>query len=108
MIGNRDQGAALFARNCQSCHGAEGAGGVPNPGSADGTVPPLKPIDPELADKTPSAFAAKIDRYIQHGSIPEGSSPALFMPDWKRRLSQEEIASLETYILSLNGVVRKK
>ena len=110
LSGNWKKGEALFSSHCQSCHGPRGTDKVPNPGSADGTVPPLNPIDPDLADKNPAAFAAHIDRFIQHGSIPEGSDPELFMPDWgdSRSLSQKEIASVEAYIMRLNGVKRTK
>jgi mono/diheme cytochrome c family protein len=109
-IGDWNQGETLFAKNCQSCHGPQGTGKVPNPGSNDGTVPPLNPIDPELANKNPSVFAANIDRIIQHGSIPDGSHPVLFMPNWgdSKNLSQKEIADLESYIMHLNGVRASK
>ncbi len=110
LIGSWKRGKALFVKNCQSCHGPQGTDKVKNPGSDDGTVPPLNPIDPELASKTPSAFAAKIDRYIQHGSIPDGPNPALFMPNWgdSKTLSQKEIADVEAYVMRLNGVSGKK
>jgi mono/diheme cytochrome c family protein len=83
---------------------------VKNPGSDDGTAPPLKPIDPEFASKTPSAFAANIDRFIQHGSIPDGPNPVLLMPNWgdSRALSQQEIADVEAYLMRLNKVRRGK
>lgn len=110
LAGNWKRGKALFEKQCQSCHGPQGTDKVPNPGSDDGTVPPLNPIDPELASKTLSAFAAKIDRYIQHGSIPDGPGPALFMPNWgdSKTLSQKEIADVEAYVMRLNGVSGKK
>jgi len=110
LTGSWKLGKALFEKNCQSCHGPQGTDKVKNPGSDDGTVPPLNPIDPELASKTPSAFAAKIDRYIQHGSIPDGPNPALFMPNWgdSKTLSQKEIADVEAYVMRLNGVSGKK
>ena len=109
LTGNWKKGEFLFSIHCQSCHGPRGTDKVPNPGSDDGTVPPLNPIDPDLKDKKPAAFAAKIDRFIQHGSMPDGPGPALFMPDWgdSRSLSQQEIASVEAYIMRLNGVKTK-
>jgi mono/diheme cytochrome c family protein len=106
LTGRWKKGEALFAERCQSCHGPRGTDKVKNPGSDDGTVPPLNPIDPALASKTPSAFAANIDRILQHGSIPDGSKPELFMPNWgdSRALSQQEIADVEAYVMRLNGV----
>jgi mono/diheme cytochrome c family protein len=108
LAGDAGNGENLFVRNCAGCHGAQGTDKVPNPGSDDGTVPPLNPIDPALANKAPALFTANIDRYIQHGSIPDGSDPALFMPNWGdgKALSQQQIADLETYVMRLNGVTR--
>ena len=110
LAGKWKNGKAVFKKSCQSCHGPQGTDKVKNPGSDDGTVPPLNPIDPALASKTLSAFAANIDRYIQHGSIPDGPKPALFMPNWgdSRALSQQEIADVEAYVMRLNGVRRGK
>ncbi len=110
LAGKWKHGKAVFEKSCQPCHGPQGTDKVKNPGSDDGTVPPLNPIDPALASKTPSAFAANIDRYIQHGSIPDGPKPALFMPNWgdSRALSQQEIADVEAYVMRLNGVRRGK
>ena len=89
-------------------HGHEGKGGMPNPGSDDGIVPSLNPIDRKLYDKDPKVFAANIDKIIQHGSMPEGPHPALHMPAWgdSRSLTQQKIANLEAYIMKLNGVDR--
>jgi mono/diheme cytochrome c family protein len=105
LNGNWKKGESLFARHCQPCHGPRGTDKVANPGSDDGTVPALNPVEPDMADKKPAAFAAKIDRYIQHGSVPDGPDPVLFMPDWgdSKSLSQNDIASIEAYVLRLNG-----
>jgi mono/diheme cytochrome c family protein len=108
IAGLAARGDTLFAQNCAYCHGPKGTDKVPNPGSDDGTVPALAPIDPEMADKDAAVFASNIDRYIQHGSIPEGAQPKLLMPNWgdSKALSQQEIADLEAYIMALNGVTR--
>src|SRR5512135_2256833 len=110
LTGRWKQGEALFKKRCQSCHGPRGTDKVKNPGSDDGTVPSLNPIDPAFASKTPSAFAENIDRIIQHGSIPDGPKPELFMPNWGdgRALSQQEIADVESYLMRLNGVRKGK
>jgi mono/diheme cytochrome c family protein len=108
LTGDMSAGQDLFAKRCAYCHGPQGTDKVANPGSDDGTVPPLNPIDSELANKDAATFAANIDRFIQHGSIPEGPDPQLFMPDWgdSKTLSQQQIADLEAYIMHLNGVSR--
>lgn len=106
LAGNWKRGRSLLVKHCQSCHGPRGTDRVKNPGSGDGTVPPLNPIDPYLAGKARSVFAANIDRYIQHGSIPDGPNPAHFMPDWGdgRALFQQEIADVEACVMRLGGV----
>ncbi len=108
IIGSAENGADLYREQCASCHGADGKGGIPNPGSDDGTVPPLNPIDRALYNADPKVFAATIDKLIQHGSMPSGPHPALHMPAWgdTRSLTQEEMSNLEAYIMKLNGVDR--
>lgn len=108
IIGSSANGADLYKEQCVSCHGADGKGGIPNPGSDDGTVPPLSQIDRKLYNADPKMFAANIDKIIQHGAMPSGPHPALHMPAWgdTRSLTQEEISNLEAYIMKLNGVDR--
>jgi len=107
-IGNAENGEILFDENCASCHGHKAAGGIPNPGSADGTVPPLNPIDRELFHADPRIFAANIDKFIQHGSMPDGPRPAIHMLPFgdSHSLTQQEISNIEAYVLQLNGVDR--
>jgi ubiquinol-cytochrome c reductase cytochrome b subunit len=109
IIGNSGHGGRLFVQICQECHGAQGRDNVPNPGSDDGHVPSLNPIDRELYDPDPNTFVAKINPFLQHGSVPPGPSPALRMPDFgdSDALTQQQIAHLEAYVLSLNGVRRE-
>src|SRR5262245_51843076 len=57
LTGDATKGQQIFVDNCKKCHGDEGKGGVDNPGSTDGTVPPLNPIDETLVDKDPKVFA---------------------------------------------------
>ena len=103
-------GKLLFDKWCQRCHGKDGKDDVSNPGSDDGTVPPLNPIDESLFSENPVTFAENIDRYIQHGSMPDGPHPEKFMPAWgdDLKLTQEMISEIEAYILRLNGVDRAK
>lgn len=110
IIGGAERGRLLFGKNCSSCHGEEGKSSVPNPGSADGKVPDLSPIDRDNFSEDPQTFAEIIDRYIQHGSVPEGPSPAIRMLAFgdTKSLTQQEISNIEAYILALNGVDRAK
>jgi ubiquinol-cytochrome c reductase cytochrome b subunit len=109
-LGAPMHGELLYDKWCQRCHGQDGKDNVSNPGSTDGTVPPLNPIDPSLYSDDPLTFAENIDRYIQHGSMPEGPAPEKFMPAWgdDLKLTQEMISEIEAYILKLNGVDRAK
>lgn len=108
VIGNPDHGEVLFRKNCQSCHGASGTGGVPNPGSEDGEVPKLNPIEAEFRSPSAGEFAERIDVFIQHGSTPAGPAPAVSMPSFgdTNSLTQQEIANIEAYVLRLNGADR--
>ncbi len=108
VIGSARHGAELFRKNCSACHGAEGKTNVPNPGSEDGKVPDLNPIDRDIYSADAQVFAANIDRYIQHGSVPSGKNPVIRMPAFgdSNTLTQQEISNIEAYVLSLNTVDR--
>ena len=103
MTGNVTRGAQVFKTSCMSCHGAGGDGKVANPGSEDGTVPPLNPIDPEIAGPDIKAFTKNIDIYIEHGSTPEGSKPTLKMPAFgdEKKLTPQQIADVIAYTISI-------
>ena len=94
----------VYTTYCAVCHGDTGKGGIANPGSTDGTVPPLNPIDPTLIDQDLKTYATNLDLFIQHGSTPEGPSPAKTMTAWgdTNALSQKQIADVIAYIISLN------
>ena len=106
LAGNPDVGRPEFGLYCAACHGPEGVQGRPNPGSDDGVVPPLNPIDPTIANPDPHVFAANQDVFIQHGSVPSGPEPLLAMPAFGDRnmLSQQQIADIMAYVMSLNGL----
>jgi ubiquinol-cytochrome c reductase cytochrome b subunit len=108
IIGNAEMGAVTFKNMCQSCHGPEGTDKVSNPGSNDGTVPPLNPIKRQLFSEDAQIFADNIDRIIQHGSIPTGPHPILQMLPFgdDYTLNQAEIANVEAYVMRLNGINR--
>ncbi len=98
LTGDAAAGKTVFDANCAKCHGAAGVGGVANPGSEDESVPPLAPIDPGYNTAT------ALDVVIQHGSEPEGNQPSLTMPAYgdKKLLTQQQIADVIAYILSIN------
>lgn len=104
LTGNADSGKQVYEANCSSCHGVDGKGGVANSGSTDETVPALNPIDPTIRSDNLTTFAYNLDLFIEHGSMPEGTSPALQMPAWgdKGRLQPQQIADVIAYLIKLN------
>jgi cbb3-type cytochrome c oxidase subunit III len=90
-------GAALYVRyGCVNCHGPNGLGGVPNPLSADKSIPPLSgqgfrhdfPTDKAIAD------------VIRSGSV-IGRAPIVSMPHWGGILKAPQIADLIAYLKTL-------
>jgi mono/diheme cytochrome c family protein len=103
LTGDVTRGSQIFKASCMSCHGAGGEGKVINPGSKDGTVPPLNPIDESIASPDIKAFTKNIDIYIEHGSTPEGSDPKLKMPAFgeEKKLTSQQIADVIAYTISI-------
>jgi mono/diheme cytochrome c family protein len=105
LTGNADAGKLVFEQNCTVCHVSGGVGGHPNPGSADGTIPALNPIDETLKDADYKTFATNLDLFLEHGSTPEGNNPVFQMPAWgdKKLISPQQIADVIAYLISLNS-----
>jgi mono/diheme cytochrome c family protein len=98
LVGDPAAGKAVYDAYCKSCHGPAGTGGVANPGSDDGTVPELNPIDDDFKDAT------ALDLVIEHGSTPEGAATASKMPAFgdEGTLKPQQIADVIAYILQIN------
>jgi len=106
LVGDPKAGAQIFVDNCQNCHGEQGQGGVKNPGSDDGTVPSLNPIDPGIVDPDPKVFACNVDLFVEHGSVPSCPGPQQTMQPWgdNKQLTDQQIADVIAYVMSLNPV----
>ncbi len=104
LTGDPVAGAQIFQVVCGNCHGPAGIKGADNPGSADGSVPALNPVEPGLKSPDPKTFATNLDLFIQHGSTPEGQSPTFNMPAFgdQNLLTQQQIANVLSYLLGLN------
>ena len=104
LTGNAGNGAVLYRASCEKCHGPEGQGAVPNPGSTDGTVPALNPIDPSIAGISVPEFVTNTDLFLEHGSRPDGPKPEQEMPAWgdSKILEPQQLADLIAYIVLLN------
>jgi mono/diheme cytochrome c family protein len=104
LQGDVNRGKEIFVAQCEFCHGAEGKGDLPNPGTTDGTVPSLNPIDPTLVNPDYKTFAYNLDLFLEHGSVPEGVEPVRSMPAWgdNGALTPGQIADVIAYIISMN------
>ena len=105
LTGDAKSGAKIYLDNCKKCHGDEGKGGISNPGSTDGTIPEINPIDDTIVNKDVKVFAANIDLFIEHGSTPEGKSPKDKMTAFgdEKKLTPQQIADVIAYVISLNS-----
>ena len=103
LKGDPQKGAQVFT-TCVPCHGDQGKGGVKNPGSEDGTVPPLNPVDDTISNPDSKVFAYNLDLFIEHGSTPEGTNPTFKMPAFgdTKTLTPQQIADVIAYVMSLN------
>ena len=104
LVGDPLAGKQVYLDACQLCHGTEGKGDVLNPGSDDGTVPALNPIDDTLLSLDAKSNISNIDLFIQNGSTPPGVNPARLMPPFgaQNGLTQQQISDVIAYLLSLN------
>lgn len=104
LKGDVTAGQKVFTDSCEKCHGKQGAVGIDNPGSTDGTVPNLNPIDEAFSTKDSKAFATQLDVFVEHGSTPDGPSPKNVMDAWgdSGKLTPQQIADVIAYVMSLN------
>jgi len=110
IIGNKDHGAILFHQSCIMCHGPHGNPKTPGftgfmAGAPKG-VPVLGPIDRAVYSADPQAFVEHINQFLQHGIPNTEGGPNMPAFGDTHALTQAQIADLEAYILSLNGVDR--
>ncbi len=104
LTGDPVAGKQIFVDNCQKCHGENGVGGVENPGSDDGTIPELNPIDETMVSADAKVFAYNIDLFVEHGSDAAGTNVKEKMPAWgdDKKLTAQQIADVIAYVISLN------
>jgi cbb3-type cytochrome c oxidase subunit III len=97
--GQEVRGAFLYQRfGCVNCHGPNGLGGVPNPQSADKTIPPLSGADFQSEFNTDQ----KIIDVIRSGSV-LGKAPIVSMPHWGGILSDAQLQALAAYVKTLRS-----
>jgi mono/diheme cytochrome c family protein len=94
-----EAGKQDFSRfGCVGCHGTELQGGVANPNAQGGEVPSLLHLSDDYTKDEVIAI-------IQNGRTPpldnaKGPMPPLYMPAWKKVLSQEDINRVADYLWS--------
>jgi mono/diheme cytochrome c family protein len=96
------------AQGCFSCHGPEGTHGIPNPGRADGTVPPF-PGSLMMYAKN----ADQVREWIRDGKtsaraasriwLAERGRGALRMPAYGRRVTSRELEDLVAFVMAAAG-----
>ena len=94
-----EAGRQDFARfGCVGCHGTELQGGVPNPNAQGGEVPSLLHLSDDYTKDEVLAV-------IRNGRVPpldnpNGPPPPLYMPAWKKVLSDEDINRVADFLWS--------
>ena len=114
-----EEGRRIAARlGCFSCHGAEGAGGVSNPGSDDGVVPALAGGEIRLW----ASDVEQLKMWILDGmpanepsddpraklTAGQGGKRAIVMPGYRDYLLPGEIDALVAYVLSISALQTPK
>ncbi|MBI3317863.1 MAG: c-type cytochrome [Candidatus Omnitrophica bacterium] len=99
-----ERGRHVFQKyGCAACHGLEGRGGIRNKNMDVGEeVPALLYVSDGYSKDELKAI-------IREGRYPAkadsaGPSPALWMPSWKEKISEEELDALVEYLVSLKSV----
>ncbi len=92
--GTAIQGEAIYAANCQACHGEKGAGGLNDAlVGGFGSLAPGKPPVKTVGSYWP--YATTLFDYVRRAMpFPESKS-----------LSSDELYAVSAYVLSLNGII---
>jgi cytochrome c len=93
--GTVEQGAAVYALHCQSCHGPEGANGQPGVPRLTGGLGSLASEAPLKTVNSYWPYATGVFDYVRRSMPPTNT----------RALEADELYAVTAYILSLDGVV---
>ena len=97
-----DRGKAGYKKyGCAGCHGPEGQGGIPNPNAKTAQqVPGLKMVSEGYTKDELKKRILDGQREIPPMD-PKKSAPPLYMPAWREKISEGELADLMEYLMSL-------
>jgi len=97
-----ERGRAVYRKyGCAGCHGAEGQGGVPNPNAKTAQqVPGLKYVSEGYTKDELKKRILDGQREIP-AMDPKKAPPPLYMPPWRGKIAEGELADLMEYLISL-------
>lgn len=114
-----EEGRRVAARlGCFSCHGPEGTGGIPNPGSDDGVVPALaggeirfwasneEQLKMWILDGMPASEPS--DDARAKLTAGQGGKRAIVMPAFRDHLLPGELDALVAYVVSISALQTPK
>jgi cbb3-type cytochrome oxidase cytochrome c subunit len=83
---------------CVGCHGPELQGGLPNPNSQSGQVPPLLHLAEDYTQP-------EVLQIIRNGKMPPVANrakptPPLYMPAWKQAMTEEDMTRIVDFLWS--------
>lgn len=96
------RGKALYdGYGCVMCHGADGKGGFANPNAETDSKVPAVIFVKEGYTKAEVADLLRNGKPRIGRADPKGPAPPYRMPGWHDRLSDQDIADLTEYLMSL-------
>lgn len=97
--GDSDDGARVYARYCETCHGARGDGNGPNAFRLEGPAPRDFTRGNYKFRSTPGGTVPRHEDIMR--TVAEGV-PATTMPAWKKILTLRDIDAVSTYLESFS------
>lgn len=100
-VAGAEKGRVIYNRaGCVGCHGTDGGGGYPNNNVPGGLIPKLNTVfetytKAELVKK----IAAGVPKPLKKDAA--GPEPLVWMPSWKEKLDEAEIAAVADYLMTL-------
>lgn len=95
-----ERGRLVYRRyGCGACHGANGVGGVPNPGAQVDPIPGLEKVAAGFTEEELKAVILNGRQAI--AADPAGPAPRLHMNSWRTLMDDAEAHAVVDYLMSL-------